>query len=171
MELKTLHVAVHEGVVRSFESESQPRSCQLSKARRLTENPRHLGFLENGAIVIMMEFMDGGSLATAFKGCGASGVPERYIAEIARQVLLGLRYLHSELRVIHRDIKPSNLLLNARGEVKIADFGVSGQMAANVSKCQSWYVLLNGQDRVRRVALELTCDPLSPLIGLAPQPT
>lgn len=49
-----------------------------------------------------------------------------------------MSYLHNELRVIHRDIKPSNILLNSQGELKISDFGVSGQLTASVSKCQSW---------------------------------
>ncbi len=35
-------------------------------------------------------------------------------------------------------MKPSNLLLNKQGEVKISDFGVSGQLANSVSKCVSW---------------------------------
>jgi serine/threonine protein kinase len=114
LELRLLHVASHEHVVRSHES-----------------------FLDNGAIIIMMEYMDGGSLAAAFKA-RPEGVEERHLAEVARQCLLGLHYLHCDLRVIHRDIKPSNLLISTRGEVKIADFGVSGHLASNVSKCVSW---------------------------------
>jgi serine/threonine protein kinase len=44
------------------------------------------------------------------------------------QVLLGLHYLHRTRKVVHRDIKPSNLLVNKDGQVKLADFGMSGQM-------------------------------------------
>ena len=43
---------------------------------------------------------------------------------VAPQALLGLTYLHRDLRVIHRDIKPSNLLLSTSGTLKISDFGV-----------------------------------------------
>jgi serine/threonine protein kinase len=49
-------------------------------------------------------------------------------ARVRAQVLRGMVYLHKDLHVIHRDIKPSNLLLNTRGQVKISDFGVSGQV-------------------------------------------
>ncbi|GFR43084.1 hypothetical protein Agub_g4091 [Astrephomene gubernaculifera] len=66
------------------------------------------------------------------------GLPEPVIAHIARQLVAGLHYLHKELKVVHRDIKPSNLLLNSAGEVKISDFGVSGQLASSVSNCLSW---------------------------------
>mmetsp|Transcript_431 Transcript_431/g.1222 ORF Transcript_431/g.1222 Transcript_431/m.1222 type:complete len:221 (-) Transcript_431:75-737(-) len=83
-----------------------------------------------------MEYMDGGSLLQVLMDHGK--IPEKYLAEISRQVLLGLLYLHKERRILHRDIKPSNLLLNQNGEVKITDFGVSGQLANSVSKCVSW---------------------------------
>src|SRR5690242_10867439 len=54
------------------------------------------------------------------------------------KVLKGLEYLHKKLHLIHRDIKPHNLLLNKLGEVKISDFGVSGQLAHTLSKAASW---------------------------------
>ena len=44
------------------------------------------------------------------------------------QVLRGLSYLREKHKIIHRDIKPSNILVNSEGEIKICDFGVSGQL-------------------------------------------
>lgn len=44
----------------------------------------------------------------------------KYVAQIADALL----YCHTK-KVIHRDIKPENLLLGAKGEIKIADFGWS----------------------------------------------
>lgn len=43
-----------------------------------------------------------------------------------RDVVLGIEYLHHQ-KIIHRDIKPSNLLLDDKGTVQIADFGVCNQ--------------------------------------------
>ena len=55
-------------------------------------------------------------------------MPEGLISCVARQLLQGLNYLHVQRRLIHRDIKPSNILLNKNGAVKLADFGVSGEL-------------------------------------------
>jgi len=45
-----------------------------------------------------------------------------------------LHYLQAELKVIHRDVKPSNILINRNGEVKICDFGISGNLVDSVAK-------------------------------------
>ncbi|XP_010422162.1 PREDICTED: mitogen-activated protein kinase kinase 2-like isoform X2 [Camelina sativa] len=80
-------------------------------------------FNNNGAISLIMEYMDGGSLADFLKSVKA--IPESYLSAIFRQVTQGLIYLHHDRHIIHRDLKPSKLLINHRGEVKITDFGVS----------------------------------------------
>ncbi|KAG8367196.1 hypothetical protein BUALT_Bualt16G0047500 [Buddleja alternifolia] len=85
-------------------------------------------FYDNGAISIILEYMDGGSLADFLNKVNI--IPEPYLAAVCKQVLKGLWYLHHEKHIIHRDLKPSNLLINHRGEVKITDFGVSAILAS-----------------------------------------
>eukprot|EP00096_Caligus_rogercresseyi_P009610 TRINITY_DN3286_c1_g1_i1.p1 TRINITY_DN3286_c1_g1~~TRINITY_DN3286_c1_g1_i1.p1 ORF type:complete len:416 (+),score=126.60 TRINITY_DN3286_c1_g1_i1:60-1307(+) len=80
----------------------------------------------DGEINICMEYMDGGSLDLVLKKTGK--IPEKYSRKITYAVLRGLSYLREKHKIIHRDVKPSNILVNSQGEIKICDFGVSGQL-------------------------------------------
>ncbi|KAK0570706.1 hypothetical protein LWI29_005282 [Acer saccharum] len=93
-------------------------------------------FYTNGSISIILEYMDGGSLADFLKKVRT--IPEPYLAAITKQVLKGLWYLHREKHIIHRDLKPSNLLINHSGEVKITDFGVSAIMASTSGQANTF---------------------------------
>ena len=46
------------------------------------------------------------------------------VKSLSHQMLSGLAYLHNQA-ILHRDMKGSNILLNARGELKLADFGLA----------------------------------------------
>jgi serine/threonine-protein kinase 24/25/MST4 len=87
-------------------------------------------FLKGSDLWIVMEFCSGGSCQDLLQ---PGLIPEDYICIIVRELLMGLEYLHNDGK-LHRDIKAANILLGANGQVKLADFGVSGQLTATMTK-------------------------------------
>ncbi|EPS64762.1 hypothetical protein M569_10015 [Genlisea aurea] len=114
----------------NIEESARDRVAKELKINQSCQSPYvvvcYQSFYENGAISLILEFMDGGSLADFLKK--VNRIPEQFLAAICKRVLKGLWYLHHEKHILHRDLKPSNLLINHRGEVKITDFGVSAIM-------------------------------------------
>nr|XP_040133965.1 MAP/microtubule affinity-regulating kinase 4-like [Ictidomys tridecemlineatus] len=54
------------------------------------------------------------------------GLPEREVRGLFDQVASALRTCHAK-GIVHRDVKAENILLDARGRIKLCDFGLSGQ--------------------------------------------
>lgn len=86
-------------------------------------------FMEGTTLWIVMEYLAGGSLKELIDTIGP--LSEDAIATVMRSLLRGIDYVHKG-RKLHRDIKAANILLSSSGEVKLADFGVAGQMTATM---------------------------------------
>lgn len=83
-------------------------------------------------ICFVIELCSGGDLFSYIKK------RRRLKEDVARfffkQLVEGLAYIHNARKVVHRDIKLENILLDATGNVKICDFGVSRQLKTGMEK-------------------------------------
>ncbi len=116
---------------------SEALAVDPSFAGRFTREGRLLARLSHPNIVsvhdfgqageffyLVMEYVDGVNLRQAMQA--GRFTPAQALA-VVPQVCEALQYAHQE-GVLHRDIKPENILLDARGRVKIADFGIAKLM-------------------------------------------
>lgn len=113
--------------VKLLQKDSQEERFHLEGARLATlDHPNVVKFHESGRHAerefLVMEYLEGGDLTSFLQG--------RDIAKILEVFLLvcsGLDYLHAK-GIVHRDIKPANILIDAQGQPKITDLGVSRQV-------------------------------------------
>ncbi|CBQ72530.1 probable PBS2-tyrosine protein kinase of the MAPKK family [Sporisorium reilianum SRZ2] len=97
-------------------------------------------FFIESCVYYCMEYMNAGSLDKLYGERGS--VPEDVLARITGSMVRGLSFLKDQLQIMHRDVKPTNVLINRKGQVKLCDFGVSGQLEKSLAKtnigCQSY---------------------------------
>ncbi|KAM7532535.1 hypothetical protein Aperf_G00000132071 [Anoplocephala perfoliata] len=75
------------------------------------------------SLCMVMEFVEGGDVATLLKNIGGP-LPLDLVQMYFAELVLALEYLHS-YGIVHRDLKPDNLLITHEGHIKLTDFGLS----------------------------------------------
>ena len=90
---------------------SHPNVCRVYDLAEVDKQP-----------FLTMEYVDGEDLASLLRRIGR--VPEDKATAIARELCYGLTAVH-ELGLLHCDLKPANVMLDGRGKVRLADFGLA----------------------------------------------
>jgi serine/threonine protein kinase len=82
---------------------------------------------------ISMEYVDGPTLSALRVEQPSRVFEPEQLAPWVGQICEALQYAHQHARIVHRDIKPANLMLNGRGDLKVADFGIARSLSDSVS--------------------------------------
>ncbi|KAL8713715.1 MAG: hypothetical protein Q9220_002241 [cf. Caloplaca sp. 1 TL-2023] len=126
--------------IKQMDLRNQPRKELIVNeiiVMKESSHPNIVNFLDsflqegNNELWVVMEYMEGGALTDVIDN--NKQITEAQIATICNETCKGLAHLHSQ-NIIHRDIKSDNVLLDARGNVKITDFGFCAKLTEAKSK-------------------------------------
>lgn len=108
------------------ESQTQARFQREALATSELSHPNIVSVLDvgtdHGLPYMVMEYVDGPDLKDYIRE--NSPLDLREVIQIMDQILSAVALAHKH-NVIHRDLKPQNILMDKRGNIKIADFGIA----------------------------------------------
>src|SRR6266850_8434608 len=88
---------------------------------------------DNVSGCISMEYVDGDTLSNLRADKPQKVFETSELKEWVSELCDALDYAHNHARIVHRDLKPSNLMVNQRGDLKVADFGIARSLSDSMS--------------------------------------
>ncbi len=113
---------------------------------------------------LVLEYVEGHSLKDEIVAGLTLSVAK--VCELVAQICDGLHHAH-ERGVVHRDIKPGNILINKRGDAKLADFGLAKLGGVTTVKTKTGVVMGTPVYMSPEQASELPIGPTSDIYSLA----
>jgi serine/threonine protein kinase len=96
-------------------------------------------FVENEELAaIAMEYVDGLTLSDLRVQRPATRFEVEELGPWLVELCRALDYAHHSACCVHRDLKPSNLMLTSRGNLKVADFGISCSLQNTAARVSAW---------------------------------
>jgi serine/threonine protein kinase len=83
---------------------------------------------------ISMEYVDGDTLRNRRIDQPSTVFETAQLGDWVQQLCAALDYAHLQASIVHRDLKPANLMVNARGQLRVADFGISRSLVDSVTQ-------------------------------------
>ena len=99
------------------------------------------GQLPDGRPYFIMKLIQGSSLSERLRQRASPAAELPHFLLVFEQLCEAVGYAHSR-QIIHRDLKTSNLLLNNRGQIKVADFGLARSYGSPLGKMTELVVTL-----------------------------
>lgn len=86
-------------------------------------------------LCLVMDLMSGGDLKFHIYDLGKRGIRMERIVYYVAQITSGILHLHS-MDIVYRDMKPENVLLDAKGQCRLSDFGLAVELPKGKKICQ-----------------------------------
>jgi serine/threonine-protein kinase len=128
--------------VKRLTEQHSGRFEQEARAIAALNHPHICQIYDVGADYLVLEYVEGQTLADRIRTGGGPGLPQEEVLRIARQIAEGLEEAHRS-GILHRDLKPGNVMISRKGVAKLLDFGLArlARVDADVTQSQHGVVV------------------------------